>query len=61
MRGALEGSVLSILEQVDLAATRLAEKEAGRTPGSTAIEGLSGSARAGASCTVADTAAVATL
>jgi len=32
IRGALEGSVLSILEQVDLTATRLAEKEAGRTP-----------------------------
>ena len=32
MRGALEGSGLSILEQVDLTATRLAEKEVGRTP-----------------------------
>ena len=32
MRAALEGSGLSILEQVDLTATRLAEKEAGRTP-----------------------------
>jgi hypothetical protein len=32
MRAALEGSGLSITEQVDLTATRLAEKEAGRTP-----------------------------
>jgi ubiquinone/menaquinone biosynthesis C-methylase UbiE len=32
MRAALEASGLSILEQVDLTATRLAEKEAGRTP-----------------------------
>ena len=32
MRAALEGSGLSILEQVDLTATRLAKKEAGRTP-----------------------------
>ena len=32
MRAALEGSGLSILEQVDLTTTRLAEKEAGRTP-----------------------------
>ena len=31
MRAALESSGLSILEQVDLTATRLAEKEAGRT------------------------------
>jgi SAM-dependent methyltransferase len=31
MRAALEGSGLSITEQVDLTATRLAEKEAGRT------------------------------
>jgi SAM-dependent methyltransferase len=32
MRAALEGSGLSIIEQVDLTATRLAEREAGRTP-----------------------------
>ena len=32
MRAALEGSGLSILEQVDLTATRLTEKETGRTP-----------------------------
>jgi len=32
MRAALEGSGLSILEQVDLAPTRLGEKETGRTP-----------------------------
>ena len=32
MRAALEGSGLSILEQVDLTPTRLGEKEAGRTP-----------------------------
>jgi ubiquinone/menaquinone biosynthesis C-methylase UbiE len=32
MRAALESSGLSILEQVDLTETRLAEKEAGRTP-----------------------------
>jgi hypothetical protein len=32
MRAALEGSGLSILEQVDLTATRLGEKDIGRTP-----------------------------
>ena len=32
MRTALEASGLSILEQVDLTATRLGEKETGRTP-----------------------------
>jgi len=32
MRAALEGSGLSILEQVDLTPTRLGEKETGRTP-----------------------------
>ena len=32
MRAALEGSGLSILEQFDLTATRLGEKETGRTP-----------------------------
>jgi SAM-dependent methyltransferase len=32
MRAALEGSGLSILEQVDLTATRLGDKETGRTP-----------------------------
>lgn len=32
MRAVLEGSGLSILEQVDLTATRLGEKETGRTP-----------------------------
>jgi SAM-dependent methyltransferase len=32
MRAALEGSGLSILEQVDLTPTRLTEKETGRTP-----------------------------
>src|SRR5215469_3726208 len=32
LRAALEGSGLSVLEQVDLTPTRLGEKETGRTP-----------------------------